>query len=168
MARKELDFPEGIVDCIEATRKRGTVLVASSRDGVNAMTIGWITIGSVWGRPCCTVLVRPSRHTYKFIEKGDSFTVNVLPEDMNDAVDLLGTRSGRDMDKFKEAGITAADSIQVRCPHIAEADYVIECKTAMKQPIEPSLISADYVHEAYAAGDHHTVYFGEIVAIHAG
>jgi len=167
MARRELEFPQGVLDCIEATRTRGSVLVASSRDGMNAMTIGWITIGSVWGRPCCTVLVRPSRYTYRFIEEGDSFTVNVLPEEMNEAVSLLGTRSGREIDKFTEAGITAADSMKVQCPHIAEADLVIECRTAMKQPIDPSLIFADYVHEAYAAGDYHTVYFGEILAIHA-
>ncbi len=167
MTRKSLEFPQGIIDCVEATRSRGTVLVASSRKGTNAMTIGWISIGSIWGRPCCTVLVRPSRHTYKFIEKGDSFTVNVLPRDMNEAVSLLGTRSGRDMDKFSEAGITPSDSMKVKCPHIAEAELVIECAIAMKQPIDSSMIRRDYVHTAYAAGDYHTVYYGEIVAIHA-
>ncbi|MHC4714730.1 MAG: flavin reductase family protein [Planctomycetota bacterium] len=167
MARRDLEFPEGIVDCIEATRSGGTILMASSRDGANGMTIGWVAIGSIWGRPCCTVLVRPSRHTFKFIEKGDSFTVNVLGKSMSEAVELFGTRSGRDIDKFKATGLTQAEGQAVRCPYIAEAELVIECRTAAKAPLESSRISADYVHEAYPAGDYHSVYFGEIVGIHA-
>lgn len=167
MTRRELAFPEGAVECIEVTRKRGTILCAASADGQNGMAIGWVNIGSIWGRPVCTVLVRPSRHTFGFMEAGDSFTVNVLGDDRHDAVDLFGTRSGRDMDKFKEAGLTPAHGLSVNSPFIAEADLVVECKTACKQRVDPELILADFVKSAYAAGDYHTVYFGEILSIHA-
>jgi flavin reductase (DIM6/NTAB) family NADH-FMN oxidoreductase RutF len=166
MSRKSLEFPDGITDCINATRSGGTILVAGDGDSCNGMTIGWVTIGSVWGRPMCVVLVRYSRYTYEFMEKSESFTVNQLPADLKGAVDLFGTRSGRDMDKFKEARITTAPGLEVSSPYIAESDYAIECKTAFKSPMDPELISADFVKGCYPTGDYHMVYYGEIVAIH--
>jgi flavin reductase (DIM6/NTAB) family NADH-FMN oxidoreductase RutF len=166
MSRKALEFPEGIVDCINATRSGGTIIVAGDMGSHNGMTIGWISIGSVWGRPVCVVLVRHSRHTYGFMENGDSFTVNMMSSEHKPAVDLFGSRSGRDMDKFEAAGITAEQGTAVASPYIAEADYVIECKTAFKSPMDPELISADYVKDCYPSGDYHTCYYGEILAIH--
>ncbi len=167
MARKTLEFPQGVVECIEATRTGGTILCAAGSEGVNGMTIGWISVGSIWGRPVCTVLVRPSRHTFKMTESGDSFTVSVLGEEFKGAVDLFGTESGRDLDKFQETGLTAAPGLAVGSPYIVEADIVIECRTAFKQQMEPACISADFVHAAYPQGDYHKIYYGEILAIHA-
>jgi len=167
MARRKLQFPEGIVDCINATRSGGTILIAGNAADCNGMAIGWISIGSIWGRPSCTVLVRESRHTFGYMEKNGTFTVNVLDGGFAEAVNLFGTESGRDMDKFDATGLTKAAGVAVECPHIAEADYVIECRTAFKSPMDPALVSADYVKGCYGSGDYHTCYYGEIVAIHA-
>jgi flavin reductase (DIM6/NTAB) family NADH-FMN oxidoreductase RutF len=167
MARRKLAFPEGMIETVEATRTRGTILCAGSKSGLNGMTIGWIAIGNTWGRPCCAVLVRPSRYTYVFMEEGNSFTVNTLSEDLQSAVDLFGEKSGRDLNKFADAGITPAKGLSVDSPYIAEADLVIECKTAFKQPMDPKLIKAPFVKAAYEDGDYHTVYYGEITSIHA-
>ena len=167
MARRKLAFPEGTAEVIEATRTRGTILAAASPAGQNGMTIGWITVGSVWGRPCCAVLVRESRHTHAIIEEADSFTVNVLPESLQDAVDLFGEKSGRDLDKFEAAEITPVKGEAVSSPYVRQAQLVVECRIAFKQPMDPALVSADYVKGCYGDGDYHTVYYGEIVAIHA-
>ena len=166
MARTTVEFPDGIVETIEATRTRGTIVCSSGKSGQNGMTIGWINIGSVWGRPVCTVLIRESRHTHKIIESADSFTVSVLPEELQDAVDLFGSESGRDMDKFAAAKVTPEEGSVVASPYIAEADLVIECKIALSQPMDPNLIRAAFVKSAYPDGDYHTIYYGEIVAIH--
>ena len=45
----------------------------------NAMTIGWGSIGYIWRRPFIQVVVRPTRYTYQFMEKYDSFTVCAFP-----------------------------------------------------------------------------------------
>jgi len=166
MPRKTLQFPEGVVDCINATSDRGTILCAGDSKAANGMAIGWINIGHIWGRNGCAVLVRPTRHTFKFMESGDSFTVNVLSEKLQAAVDLFGEKSGRDMDKFAAAKLTKVKGESVAAPYIKEADLVIECRIAFKQPMNPSLICADFVRECYAAGDYHTVYYGEILRIH--
>ncbi len=166
MARKRLEFPEGIVECLEATRGDGTILCATHGPESNGMTIGWITIGQAWGRPCCVVLVRPSRHTFTIMEKADTFTVNVLSPKYGDAINLFGTASGRDMNKFEKAGLTPVRGEVVESVYIKQADLVIECKTSFKQPMNKNLISADYVKECYEDGDYHTLYYGEIMAIH--
>lgn len=167
MARTELRFPEGIVECIQATSSGGTILVAGDSEAANGMTIGWISIGSIWGRPSCTVLVRPSRHTYGFMEKGDSFTVNLLESEYKDAVALFGTKSGRDMDKFAATGLTLEAGQSVESPFISQAAYVIECKTVLSAPLDPERITADYVEGCYPSGDYHTAYYGEITAVHS-
>jgi len=166
MARTRLEYPEGIVECITATHTRGTILSAKSPAGTNGMTIGWIHFGFAWGRTCCTVMVRPSRHTHMIIEKADSFTVSVLPEGLQAAVDLFGDKSGRDLDKFDAARITPVKAESVNSVYVKEAELVIECKIAAKVPLNPGLISAKYVKDCYKSGDYHTNYFGEITAIH--
>lgn len=167
MARKRLAFPKGVLNCVNATRTRGTILVSGDSSACNGMTIGWITVGHIWGKPVCVVMVRPSRHTFKFTEASDSFTVNVLSKKHQKAVNLFGEESGRDMDKFAATGLHTAKSLKVKSPCVREADLVIECRIAYKQPMDPSLVSAKFVRDCYESGDYHTMYCGEIVAIHA-
>lgn len=166
MARKTIKYPNGLVQCLKATYERGTILCAKSKAGVNGMAIGWIHFGWAWGRPCCAVMVRPSRYTFKIIEKADSFTVNVLPKRRQAAVDLFGTKSGRDMDKFAATGLVPVKARSVNSVYIKQAELVVECRISFKQPMNSKLISAQYVKSCYPKGDHHTLYLGEITAIH--
>ena len=76
-------------------RHPGVLLVVPSPNGgVNAMTIGWGTIGTIWSKAIFAVMVRPSRYTYGLMESSDSFTVCVFGLDKKDAVDYCGTYSG--------------------------------------------------------------------------
>ena len=166
MARTSLEFPMGIDEVLAATSTRGTILCASSSAGANGMTIGWISIGHIWGEPICTVMVRPSRHTFKIIEAADSFTVNVLPESLQSAVDLFGEKSGRDLDKFKAAKLTTAKGLSVSSPFIEQSTLALECTIAYKQPLEPHRIKADFITDMYGQADYHTFYYGKVVSIH--
>ena len=105
----------------------GLLLVTQGRGGrPNAMTIGWGTVGVIWGKPIFIVLVRPSRYSYKLLEEGDSFTVCVPSKSLYDAVDFCGTRSGRDYAKFKECGLEPLPSLHVEVPGIAGSPVVYE------------------------------------------
>ena len=58
--------------CLHETLSRlrdpGLLLAAAGADGKpSAMTIGWGTIGVIWSKPIFTVLVRPSRYTFKLL-----------------------------------------------------------------------------------------------------
>jgi len=52
----------------------GCLLVSGNMEKANVMTIGWGLIGRLGSKPFFMVAVRPSRHTYEFIEKADDFS----------------------------------------------------------------------------------------------
>ena len=94
----------------------------------NAMTVGWGSLGVMWGLPFVQVVVRPVRYTYQFMEKYDTFTVCAFPEAYAPALDLLGNKSGRDGDKISEAGLTPIASTRVAAPGYAQAALILECR----------------------------------------
>jgi flavin reductase (DIM6/NTAB) family NADH-FMN oxidoreductase RutF len=121
MGKKLVDYADGIQETIRAFKESRVLLVSQGKQGPpNAMAIGWGQIGIVWGRPIFTVLVRPSRYTYKLIEEAGDFTVNVVPPQLKELVQYCGTTSGRDHDKFREKGLTAIPSSKIKAPLIKE------------------------------------------------
>ena len=47
---------------------------------------------------------------------------------MAEVTDWCGVKSGRDLDKFKECGLTPLPGTLVKCPIVAESPISIECK----------------------------------------
>ena len=83
MAKVTIRYADYFAQTIQRMREDGLLLVTSGADGKpNVMTIGWGTIGAIWGRPVFLVLVRPSRHTYSRLEEVGEFTVNVPPREL--------------------------------------------------------------------------------------
>ena len=89
------------------------------------------------------------------------------PRELAAAANLCGTLSGRDHDKFKEAGLTLIPSKQVRPPVIAECVVHYECRVLHRNDVVPDALVQAVRDDAYPAGDFHRVYFGEIVAAYA-
>ena len=58
-------------------------------------------------------------------------------------------------------------SRQVRPPIIAECVVHYECRTLHRNDVVPEALVQAVLDDAYAAGDFHRVYFGEIVAAYA-
>ena len=168
MAKVTIRYTDYFTEAVQRMREDGLLLVTAGADGkANVMTIGWGSIGSIWGRPVFIVLVRPSRHTYSRLEEVGEFTVNVPPRDLAAGVNLCGTVSGRDHDKFQEARLTPAASWQVRPPIIRECVVHYECRILHKNDVVPGALVQAILDDAYAQGDFHRVYFGEIVAAYA-
>lgn len=93
----------------------------------NIITIAWTgTINSK--PPMCYISVRPERYSYDIIKKTGDFVINLTTEELAEATDWAGVRSGRDYDKFKELNLTAAKASVVKSPIIKEAPISIECK----------------------------------------
>ena len=64
----------------------------------NTMTIGWGSIGTMWNKPYDSVVVRPTRYTYQFMEKYPDFTLTAFSKDYQKDLSYLGSHSGRDCD----------------------------------------------------------------------
>lgn len=145
------------------------VLMTTAADGqVNTMTIGWGHLGTIWYKPVFIAYVRESRYTKAMVEKNGEFTVNIplAPVDQN-ILGVCGTKSGRDMDKIKELGLTIEEADTIAAPGIKELPLTLECKVIYKQDQDPSAIDPDSLQRFYAPGsrnegDYHTAYYGEI------
>ncbi len=161
---KELDYREGMALLADRLAHGGAFLSVAG-DRPNTMTIGWGTIGTIWGKPILMVMVRPQRHTYGLINAAGEFTVSV-PTDRPLRAELAyaGTASGRDEDKFDGHGLTAAPAQIVGAPIVAECGLHFECRTLMTQEMAKDGISPWVLEHAYPLRDFHRLYFGEIVA----
>ena len=131
----------------------------------NAMTIAWGSIGTIWNKPFVQVVVRPQRHTRKFMDESGSFTVCAFRPAYRSALQLLGSRSGRDGNKIAESGLTPVAATVVGAPVFAEADLAIECRKIYWQDMDPGGFASPAVAANYPAKDYHRIYFGEIAAI---
>jgi flavin reductase (DIM6/NTAB) family NADH-FMN oxidoreductase RutF len=94
----------------------------------NIMTFSWQTpLRS--GEPCLVQLViNPNRYTYELMRQNNQLVINVPGEELVREVHLVGTTSGRRVDKFKESGLSPAASAMVAPPLVVECAANLECR----------------------------------------
>jgi flavin reductase (DIM6/NTAB) family NADH-FMN oxidoreductase RutF len=143
--------------------EEGAFLVVKGKEQVNIMTIGWAMLGIIWSRPIMMVAVRTSRFTHGIIEGADSFTVSTPMGDMKKEINFCGSKSGRDLDKLKECGLSITKAKKISTPVLKIPGYHFECRIVYKTPMDPKFLSPDLAN-IYPAKDYHTLYFGEIMA----
>lgn len=103
------------------------VTVADSEGNSNIITIAWT--GTICTNPpMAYISVRPERYSYHMLRESGEFVINLATESMAYATDYCGVRSGRDVDKWKETGLTPVPAQTVKAPVIAESPVAIECR----------------------------------------
>lgn len=159
-------YTEHYHEVMKALTSRGLLLAAYDASAKpNLMTIGWGSIGSIWGMPIWTVLVRPSRYTYQCIEHSGCFTVNVPTEAMAMACSACGAKSGRDSDKFAQAGLTSRQASVVKAPEVVECPIVYQCQVVHANDVMPAKLVGSIAEGSYAGEDYHRIYYGKILAM---
>jgi flavin reductase (DIM6/NTAB) family NADH-FMN oxidoreductase RutF len=114
----------------------------------NIVSVGMFAYFS--GKPTLVGIgIAPSRFSYGLIQKSGAYVVNVVNDKLVEAVKVCGDNSGRDVDKFKLAGLTASPARRVNAPLIEESPLSIECK----------------VVKVVETGDH-VWFIGEVLATH--
>ena len=100
----------------------------ADRDGKsNIFTVAWA--GTVCTNPPMVgISVRPSRYSHHMIVETGEFVINLMTRALARATDYCGVRSGRDVDKWKETGLTPVQSDVVKAPCIAQSPVNIECR----------------------------------------
>ena len=140
------------------------LITAGSMDSFNTMTASWGGMGMLWNKKVCFCVVRPTRYTYKFMEKSDCFTLSFFDEEYRDALDFCGTRSGRDVDKIKKTGLTPVKGIK-GVPFFDEARLVLETRKIYFQDLDPRNFLDDSIEDNYPEKDYHRMYMGEIIRV---
>ncbi len=154
---------EFTTDILSVFDKKWALLTAGDSDRFNTMTISWGGLGTIWGKPVATVYVRTSRYTHDFMDAKDFFTVSFYPEECKQILGVLGSKSGRDMDKMKESGLTPVQSGESMS--FKEAEVTLVCRKLFKQQLDVANMSEDVAKAMYEGQALHDMYIGEIVDI---
>jgi flavin reductase (DIM6/NTAB) family NADH-FMN oxidoreductase RutF len=121
-----------------------TILVTTPHP--NIVTIAWQM--PVSHKPMLVAISLAKGHfSHKLIEDSGEFVINLPNISLLEKVNFCGKVSGREVDKFKETGLTPIPANRVDSPLIEECIGHIECK----------------VVEVVPAGDH-TIFIGEVLS----
>lgn len=127
-------------------------VMVSITDGMgkdNIITVAWA--GTICTNPpMVSISVRPERYSYHMLRDTGEFVINLTTEKLAFATDFCGVHSGKDIDKFKETGLTKEKAKFVKAPMIKESPVSIECR----------------VKEVKELGSHH-MFIAEVLAVHA-
>jgi flavin reductase (DIM6/NTAB) family NADH-FMN oxidoreductase RutF len=139
------------------------LIAAGELGSFNMMTASWGALGELWNTRVAFCFVRPQRYTFPFMERAVIYTLNFFDESYRPALDFCGNRSGRDVDKAKETGLTAIAGAG-GAVQFAEARLVLECRKLYAQDIDPArFVDQTISPQTYPARDFHRMYVGEIV-----
>lgn len=159
---KEISITDVKTNAVELISKKWGLVTAGSQDKYNTMTVSWGALGELWGKDCATIYIRPQRYTEEFLNANDYFTISFYPEDMKQKIHgVCGSKSGRDIDKAKECGITPC--FDENAPYFDEAELVLVCKKMAKGKFEPDqLVDPEIDSKWYELKDYHYIYYGAI------
>lgn len=114
----------------------------------NVLTVAWT--GIINSDPAMTYIsVRPSRHSHELIKSSKEFVINLTTAKMLKAADFCGVKSGKDIDKFKETGLTVLPCQKVKAPMIEQSPLSLECRVTEIKPLGS-----------------HDMFLAEILAVH--
>ncbi len=139
------------------------LITAGNRESFNTMTGAWGGLGIMWAKNVAWCVIRPNRYTYKFIEESPFYTLSFLEEQYRDILTYCGTKSGRDVNKVTETGLTPV--FDENTIYFAEARLILECKKIYSQDILPKNFLSPEIEEYYPQKDYHRMYLGEIVKV---
>jgi flavin reductase (DIM6/NTAB) family NADH-FMN oxidoreductase RutF len=127
----------------------------------NAMTASWGGLGVVWNTKAAFVFVRPTRHTFGYLERTDRFSLSFFDESSREALNYIGSHSGRDGDKAEGSGLSPIvfgdGSLS-----FAEAREVLVCRKLYAQDIDPAHFIDASLESHYPKKDYHRLYIAKI------
>ena len=146
---KKINIAEKSFNPFDLIGQKWMLISAGTEDKWNTMTASWGAVGK-------------SRFTKEFVDAGEYFTLTVLKDGHRDALNKMGSKSGRDMDKMHESGLTPV--FVEGQPTFEEAELVLICRKRGVTDIAPDDMAQEVQDKWYGDHDYHTMYIGEIVA----
>lgn len=157
-------------DVINAFSKDWALVTAGNTGSFNTMTVSWGGIGYLWDRPVVYLFIRPERYTHDFIERENFLTVSFYDEKYRRALQICGTKSGRDMDKAAEAGLTPV-ATEKGSVTFSQARLTIECRKLFDIDMTEDSFKDRAVYEEWYKGPKggglHTIYVAEIENVYS-
>lgn len=143
---------------------KGALLTATDKEGKsNTMTVSWGGCGILWGKQVCFLFVRPERYTYSFLEDGKYLSLSFLEDSKKDALTFCGTKSGRDVDKFKECKLEFTLENGSVC--FNKATFTIQLKKLYAQDLNKECFFEPELLKWYKGQGMHKMYICEILNV---
>ncbi|MGI6180834.1 MAG: flavin reductase family protein [Agathobaculum sp.] len=167
MAFTKINIAEKTFNPFALIGKQWMLISAGTVKQWNTMTASWGGVGVIWGKPSATCYIRQSRYTKEFVDENEYFTLSFLKDGYRDVLNRMGSKSGREIDKMHDSGLTPV--FVDGQPAFEEASLVLVCRKRCAGKIEPEQILHDETLEKwYGDKDYHSMYIGEIVAAYEG
>lgn len=115
----------------------------------NALAVGFACNVSA-NPPMVMVGIVPEHYSYELIKESGEFVINIPTKGFEQAYYYLGTKSGRDEDKFAALNLKWTEGSKVKAPLLDDCPISAECKVIR-------LIETD--------GDH-DFFLGSVEAVH--
>ena len=165
MIMELVDFNLNAKENLAALYPNGAFLTAGHLTKANTLTIGWGNIGISWSKKVFIAMVTKSRYTHHLIDEYREFTITFPYENMKKELLLVGTKSGRDYNKYDLANLSLAKGQAIETPHIDCKGMTYECRVIYHSDVMPENLDQEIYDKRYAQDqDYHTIYFGEIMA----
>lgn len=159
---KEINAKEINQNLIKMIGDDWFLLGACKGEDSNVMTASWGMMGYLWNKEVVNVYVRPTRHTYEFMEDTDTFSCSFFDESYRQQLRLCGTKSGRDLDKIQACNFTMTKVDNT--PVFEEASLTIICRKIAVYDLDPNQFIDESIDKHYNH-DYHRVYTGEIIKV---
>ncbi len=140
------------------------LITAGTAQDWNTMTASWGGLGVLWNKNVAFCFVRPTRHTWSFMERESRFTLSFFAEEYRGALEFCGARSGRDTDKASGAGLDPI-VFDDGALSFAQAKEVLVCRKLYSQDFDPTLFKDPGIEANYPKKDYHRMYIGEIESV---
>ncbi|MHC4519237.1 MAG: flavin reductase family protein [Planctomycetota bacterium] len=123
------------------------LVTGGTMEHANLMTFSWQTPIHT-ANPCMVLLVMSQvRYTYELIKQNNELVINVPGETLLEATHMVGSLTGRGIDKFARSGLTPVAANVVKPPLIAECAGHLECRIVETHPVRThDLLICDVVH----------------------
>jgi len=130
----------------------------------SGMTAAWVSRVS-WEPPLVAVAIAPNRYTLELIRMFREFAVNVVSKRLERvALEVFGTLSGRDVDKFELSKVNFVKGRSINAPVITDSPVVIECKLVKEVEAGDHIITIGEVANAYKlSGETPSTYYRDSV-----
>ena len=147
----------------EIDNKWGIIVAGDKNTGYNGMTVSWGGLGILWNKPVAYIFVRKSRYTHEFLEKSKSISISFLSDEYKKEKGIFGSKSGRDLNKFKETGLNAVYDEDTNAYYIKEADTAFLMKVLYEVELGSNGMPKEVLEKCYPTKDMHTMYVCEII-----
>jgi len=154
--------PEAVRDNPFSAIGGAMLITAGSLGRYNMMTASWGGWGVLWHRNVCFCFIRPHRYTFTFMEEERFFTLSFFDKRHKKVLEFCGSRSGRDVNKMKEAGLTPVSGGK-GVVYFKEARLVLVARKLYHQDIDPANFLDLRIEDNYPKKDYHRMYVGEVV-----